>query len=76
MIMTISLNLLISVSKMVFLMPDFSLQYVATFGADQRFALGNAGDCLVRNCEIWCNVVDYPFHSLPWRWGSTILLAI
>jgi len=32
--------------EMIFLMPDFSLQYVATFGADQRFALGNAGDCL------------------------------
>jgi len=32
--------------EMIFLMPDFSLQYVATFAGDQRFALGNAGDCL------------------------------
>lgn len=32
--------------EVMFLMPDFSLQYVATFGGDQRFAVGNAGDCV------------------------------
>jgi len=30
--------------EVMFLMPDFSLHYVATFGSDQRFTVGNAGD--------------------------------
>ena len=64
-----------SASQVMFLMPDFSLHYVATFGSDQRFTVGNAGDSVVRHREM--DIVDkliILLNSLPWR--TRILLPI